>query len=127
MSSPIPNISVYSPGADITGQATGTIVGRTFVAISANRVATGNISVATATAAGRVAGVAKHDAVTGELVSIARGNSRVVKVTAAAAIAYGAEVEVGTAGKAITKTSGVAVGYAITGAASGADAEISLY
>ncbi|CAM3129265.1 hypothetical protein DFJ75_1700 [Williamsia muralis] len=127
MSTSLSNVSVYAPGADITAQATGTIVARTFVAISGNRAAGGNISVATATAGGRVAGVAKNDAATGELVSLARGNSRVVKVTADGAIAFGVEVEVGAAGKAKTKTSGVAVGYAVTGATSGADAEISLY
>lgn len=127
MSTSIPNISVYSPGADITAYATATVTARTFVAISGNRAAGGNISVAPAGAGVRVAGVAKHDAATGQLVSLARGNSRVVKVTADGAIAFGAEVEVGAAGKAKTKSTGIAVGYAITGAASGADAEISLY
>ena len=72
-------------------------------------------------------GVAASDAASGELVTIARGNSRVVKVTTAGIIAAGAEVEVGSAGKAVTLSAGVPVGYAITGAASGADAEISLY
>lgn len=123
----LPNISVYAPGADITAEAGGTITARTFVKIGGNRTAGGNISVVTATAAGRVCGVAANDAASGGLVTLARGNSRVVKVTTAGVIAAGAEVEVGTAGKAVTLASGVPVGYALTGAGSGADAEISLY
>ncbi len=59
--------------------------------------------------------------------TLIRGNSRVVKVTAGGSIAANAEVEVGANAKAVTKSSGVAVGYAITGASSGAVAEISLY
>ncbi|GJO43098.1 hypothetical protein DSM43518_04571 [Mycobacterium marinum] len=127
MSTTLTNISVYSPGQDITGEAGGSVTARTFLKINGDRTSGGNISVVTATAAGRVCGVAAGDAASGELVTIARGNSRVVKVTTAGIIAAGAEVEVGSAGKAVTLDSGVAVGYAMTGAASGADAEISLY
>lgn len=120
------NIGIYEPGADLTGVATGAITGKRFVAISGNR-SNGNIAVAHATAAGRVAGVSRWDAAIGQLVGVARGSSRVVAVTAAANIAAFAEVEVGTAGQAITKTSGVAVGYVVTAATSGGDAEVSLY
>lgn len=127
MSTTIPNPSVYDPGADITGEATGAVTARRFLAVSGNRVSGGNIAVAHATAAGRVCGVAATDAASGDLVTVVRGNSRVVKVTAGGAIAAFAEVEVGTAGRAVTKTSGVAVGYALTAAANNADAEISLY
>ena len=124
MSTILPNPRVYAPGADITAQATATVTARRFVAISGDRSADGNVSVAHATAGGRAFGVAKDDATTGELFGVARDG--VVKVRAGAAIAAGADVEVGTSGQAITKTSGVAVGYAITAAASGADAEIAL-
>ncbi len=55
-----------------------------------------------------------------------RGNSRVVKVIAAGAIAAGAEVQVGAGGTA-SPAAGMAVGYAITGAADGTVAEIALY
>lgn len=127
MSTTITNPSVYDPGNSITAEATANVTARTFLAISGNRVSGGNIAVATATAAGRVCGVAGNDASTGGLVTLVRGNSRVVKVTAGGNITAGAEVEVGSAGKVVTKASGVAVGYAITGASSGADAEISLY
>lgn len=119
-------IDVYSPGADLTAHASTDILAKSFVRISGNRI-DGNLSVAPAAAAGRIAGVARHDALAGDLVLLARGNSRVVKVTAGAAITAFAEVEVGADGKAITLASGKAVGYAVTGAASGADAQISLY
>lgn len=127
MSTVITNPSVYDPGADITALATATVTARRFLAISGNRSSGGNISVAPATAAGRTCGVAGNDAAPGELVRLVRGASRVVKVTASGAIAAGAEVQVGANGDAATKAAGVAVGYAITGAADGADAEISLY
>ncbi|KUH89801.1 capsid cement protein [Mycobacterium sp. IS-1556] len=127
MSTTIANPSVYEPGKDITGQATAAVTARRFLAISGNRTSGGNISVAPAAAGGRTCGVAATDAAVGELVRVVRGNSRVVKVTAEAAIAAFAEVQVGAAGQAITKAAGVGVGYAITGAAAGANAEISLY
>lgn len=127
MSITLTNPSVYDPGANITAEASATVTARRFLAISGNRASGGNLSVAPATAAGRTCGVAGNDAASGGLVTVVRGNSRVVQVTADGAITAFAEVEVGTAGKAKAKASGVAVGYAVTGAADGADAEISLY
>jgi hypothetical protein len=120
-------VGIYNPDENLTGEATATVTAKTFLQISGNRVSGGNIAVAPATAAGRTCGVARNDAASGELVTIARGNSRVVKVTANGTIAAFAEVQVGASGQAVTKSSGVAVGYALTGATSGADAEISLY
>ncbi|MDV7101660.1 DUF2190 family protein [Gordonia amicalis] len=124
MSTTITNARSYAPGADVSAEATAAVTGRRFVGISGSRASGGNISVAHATAGGRAFGVAKHDANTGELVGVARDG--IVWVRAAANIAAGADVEVGTAGQAITRTSGVAVGYAVTAAASGTDAEIAL-
>ncbi|MEC4763363.1 DUF2190 family protein [Mycobacterium sherrisii] len=121
------NAGIYDPGRDITGQATAAITAKTFLAITGNRTSRGNIAVATAAAAGRVCGVARNDAPSGGLVTIARGNSRVVKVTAGGAIAAFDEVQVGAGGTAVTLSSGVPVGYALTAAANGSDAEISLY
>lgn len=120
------NVGVYEPGRDITGRATAAVTGKRFLKISGNR-SNGNIAVAHADAAGRVCGVSKYDAASGAIVGVARGNSRVTHVTADGAIAAFAEVEVGATGKAKTKTAGIAVGYALTAAADGADAEISLY
>lgn len=120
------NVGVYEPGRNITGRASAAVTGKRFLAITGNR-SNGNIAVAHATAAGRVCGVSKYDAASGEIVGVVRGNSRVTHVTADGAIAAFAEVEVGTAGKAKALASGKAVGYALTAAADGADAEISLY
>src|SRR5690348_12731980 len=92
-------VGIYAPGDNITGEATATITAKTFLAISGNRTTGGNIAVAPATAAGRIVGVARSDAASGEVVSIARGGGRVVKVTAGGTIAAFAEVEVGSAGK----------------------------
>lgn len=127
MSTTIANPSVYDPGATITAQATAAVTAKRFLAISGNRTASGNISVAPAAPVGRTCGVAGNDAAVGELVRVVRGGGRVVRVTASGAIAAGAEVQVGANGTATTKAAGVAVGYAITGAADAADAEISLY
>jgi hypothetical protein len=128
VSTTIANPSVYDPGATITGQATAAVTAKRFLAISGNRTAGGNIAVAPAAAAGRTCGVAGNDAAVGELVRVVRGGGRVVRVTASGAIAAAAaEVQVGANGTATTLAAGVAVGYAITGAADAADAEISLY
>lgn len=119
--------TIYDPGCDITAVATAAVTARRFLAISGNRSASGPISVAPATAGGRICGVAGNTADSGAQVRVIRGASRVVWVEAGGNIAAGAEVEVGTNGKAVTLDEGAAVGYAITGATSGAPAEISLY
>ncbi|QNI06499.1 DUF2190 domain-containing protein [Mycobacterium kubicae] len=127
MSTTLTNPSVYDPGANITAEASSAVTARRFVAITGNRTTGGNIAVAHATAGGRICGVAGNDADSGALVNVVRGNSRVVKVAAGGSISAFAEVEVGTAGKAVTLSSGVAVGYALTAASNNTDAEISLY
>lgn len=127
MSTTIANPSVYDPGADITAQATAAVTARRFLAVSGNRTDGGNVAVAPAAAGVRACGVAGNDAAIGELVRVVRGNSRVVKVLASGAIAANDEVQVGANGTAATKAAGIAVGYAITGAADATDAEISLY
>jgi hypothetical protein len=67
-----------------------------------------------ATAASSTIGVSMNEAEAGEVLEIADG---IVMVEAGDAIVAGADVQVGTDGKAITKTTGVGVGVAITGAA----------
>lgn len=124
------NIGVYEPGQALTGHCTAAVTGKRFLKISGNRYTTdasNNISVAHADAGGRTFGVSEQDAASGKKVGVMRGNGRVTFVTASGAIAAFAEVEVGANGTAVTKSSGVAVGYAVTAAANGADAEISLY
>lgn len=127
MSTTLTNPSVYDPGANISAQASATVTARRFLLISGDRASGGNLAVAPATAAGRVCGVAGNDAASGELVTVVRGSSRVVKVSAGADISAFAEVEVGTGGTAVPLDEGVAVGYAVTGATNGGTAEISLY
>ena len=126
MSTIVHNPSVYDPGADVTAVATTPVVAQRFLAISGSRV-NGNVAVAPAAAAGRVFGVAGTDAAAGQLVRVVRGASRVVRVTAAGAIAAGAEVQVGADGKATAKAAGIAVGYVITAAVDGGEAHVSLY
>ncbi|OBA86765.1 DUF2190 domain-containing protein [Mycolicibacterium mucogenicum] len=121
------NPSIYDPGRDITGQATAPVIARRLVKISGNRAASGNLSVAPCAAGDRAFGVAGHPAATGELVRVVRGAGRVVLVTAAGAIAAGAEVQAAAGGTVATKAAGVAIGYAVTGAADATDAQISLY
>ena len=126
MSVVLTNVRVYKPGQDVTAEvSTGTVEVKKFVKIAGSRTSGGNLAVAQAAAGDRAFGVAAHDAGTGQLVHVARGG--VVKVVAAGAISAGAEVEVGAAGAAATKSTGIAVGYAVNGAADGADAEIALY
>ncbi|USC16219.1 capsid cement protein [Rhodococcus sp. 11-3] len=120
------NIGVYEPGQDISGRASAAITGKRFLKISGDR-SNGNVAVAHADAGGRICGVSGRDTAVGKLVDVKRGKDRVTFVTAGANIAAFAEVQVGTNGQAIPKDTGVAVGYAVTAATSGGDAEISLY
>lgn len=120
------NVAVYEPGQDISGRASAGVTGKRFLKISGNR-AGGNVAVAHADAGGRVCGVSGRDAASGELVRVMRGSGRVVFVTAGATLAAFQEVEVGANGVAVVKASGVAVGYAVTAATNGGDAEINLY
>jgi hypothetical protein len=129
-------ISYYSPGTDITGHVATAVTGKHFVKISANRQSGpalsdtsegGNVQIAPATAASRIFGVARWDGAVGDKVAVCCSPGEVVPVVAGGAIAAFDEVEVGTGATAVTKSSGVAVGYALSAAASGADAQIKLY
>lgn len=119
-------ISYKETGADVTGQASADVVGKRFLQITGNLQADGSVTVAHAAAGGRSCGVSKYDAVTGKKVGVARG-PKVVSVTAAGTIAAFAEVESDSSGRAVTKTSGVALGYVETGATNGNDARVVLY
>ena len=121
-------IPLYQPGKHITTAVATAVTGKTFVDISGATLnpATGAlISVAPATAAGKVLGVAAFDAAVGAQVPVI--GEGVVPVTAGAAITAGAEVEVGAGCKAITLASGKAVGRALTTAANNADVYVRLY
>ena len=125
MSTTIANPYSYSPGANITAEATAPVLARRFVKIAGNRTAAGNLAVAPAAAGDRAFGVAADDTSAGQLVHVARGG--VVKVIAAGAIAAGASVQVGAGSTVSTAAAGVVVGFAVTGAADGAVAEIAFY
>jgi len=123
------NVGIYEPGRDLTGRASTAVTGKRFLKITGNRASGGNIAVAHADAGGRVCGVSKYDAAVGAVIGVARGNSRVTFVAtppAGTALAAFAEVEVGANGTAVARTTGIAVGYTVTGTTVGADAEVSL-
>ncbi|TFV90399.1 capsid cement protein [Blastococcus sp. CT_GayMR16] len=124
------NVGVYEPGVDLTCHASAAVTGKRFVSITGNRQTAdngGNITVAHTGAGAKAFGVSKYDAASGGKVGVMRGNSRVTYVNCAANLAAGQDVESDASGRAIVKASGVAVGFAVTAATSGADAEISLY
>lgn len=120
-------IPLYRPGHDLTAVTTGAVTGKTFVDYSAG-ITTGLPSVNTATAAGKVAGVAAFDAASGARVAFMRGKGMVVPMTCGAGgVTALAEVEVGANGRPVTAASGVKVGRALSTAAAGAEILIELY
>jgi hypothetical protein len=130
-------VPFYEPGDAITGCPTVAVVGCRFVAISAARITAagatkGLVSIAPATAAGRVFGVAARDAAIGVPVKVIRKRGTVVPVLASnATISAFAEVEVvgsgASAGTVKALASGVAVGYVIDDCAANGLAQVSLY
>ena len=122
---PFPEVRLYEPGRDVTAEATAAVTLKKFVKIAGDRATGGNIAVPVAAAGDRAFGVAGENAGIGELVRVVRGG--IVKVIAGADITAAAEVQVGAGGTVITKAAGIAVGYAITGATSGHDAQIVLH
>lgn len=115
----------YNDGSDITCYATAPVSGKTFVTYS-GEMNRDLITVATATAGGAVAGVAKYDADADTAVGVARGASRIITITAGAQLAAGDKVEVGDGGKAVPQESGDIVGFAVAPAQANTDALISL-
>lgn len=103
-------LSAYEiPGMQYSLPAGEDIARRRFVSV--NSSSEGVI----ATAASSAIGVSMNQAADGEVLDIADG---IVMVEAGAAITAGSSIEVGTNGKAVTNTSGVGIGIALTGAAS---------
>lgn len=122
-------IPLYRPGADLTCLTTAAVTGKRFVELSADTLvsSTGALaSVAHATAAGPALGVAEYDAAITTRVPVIRGKGAIVPVAAAGTIAYGAYVEVGTAGKVVTIASGVKVGRALQAGTNNNDVLIEL-
>lgn len=122
------SIVFWRPGADITGTATAAVTGRRFVAISGDKQADGTYSIAPAAAGGRAIGVAMQDAAIGGKTNVIRGAKTVAEVEAGAALTAFAEVESDATGRAVPRTTGVALGVVMTAQATvGAAAEVSLY
>jgi hypothetical protein len=120
------DVHVYAPGRNITGEASAPVAAKTFLGIAGDRTMGGNLSVATATAGGRVFGVAAYDAATGQLVGVARGG--VVRViTGAVALGAGVAVASDAAGHAVAAGSGIAAGFTVAASAIGADAQVALF
>lgn len=115
----------FNPGTDLTAIAATDISGKTFVAYGGPMVR-GNITVRPAAAGQPVAGVAKYDAKTDQLVGIARGSGRVLTITTTAMLKAGDPVEVGDGGRATKATTGTVVGWAADDAEANTDALISL-
>lgn len=118
-------IERYPSGRQVTCRATSAVTGKRFVKVSGNR--TDNlISVAPCTAGAKAFAVAVKDAASGENVGTF-GVGFIVPVTCGATVTAGTQVECDSSGRAIPLASGIACGYATTGASSGADADIRLY
>ena len=118
------------PGARVTVKAvTAAVTGGRFVCpANLERLTTdygNNFQVVTATAAGPAIGVAAHDMNVGEA-GTCIGNGAIVPIISDGAIAGGARVEVGTAGKVKAFGSGVPVGVAMSHSADTEVAEIKL-
>ncbi len=123
-------IPLYRPGGDLTVTVgAGGVVGKTFVNISAAvNPADGTLAtVVTATAAGLTTGVAVRDQAAGGKVAIVRTPGAVVPVTAGGNIAVGAEVEVGSNGRAVTIAAGKPRGRAWTAGSNNNDVYVELY
>lgn len=136
-------VPFYNPDDTLTAITTAAVTGKRMVDISATRSSGpgipataqigasdptegGNYKVAHCAAGAKAFGVAEYDAASGAQVGVIREG--IVPVTSGAAIAAGAQVEVGANGKVITLATGIAVGKNLaTVAGADVDAEIALY
>lgn len=128
---------LYEDATHLPCKASANVTGKTCVDISGNRdsgpglaatgATAGTYQVAPCAAGALAFGVAEFDALAGQMVTVARTPGMVVPITCSAAIAAGAEVEVGAGGTVIPHAAGIVIGRCLTGAANGADAEIALY
>lgn len=121
-------IPYFRPGVDVPCSAKGAVSGRTFVAFDSwpdpgpafpGASPDNNINVKTAVAATRAFGVAGWDAADKAKLTVIREG--IVPVIAGAAIAAGAEVEVGANGRAVTLAAGRPAGIALRAAGANGD------
>lgn len=130
-------IPFYEEGTRPTGHCEAAVTGKRFVAISddiqgtgspglTDAVTGGNIVISPCAAGAKAFGVASWDGAIGAKVTVLRA-PLIVPVTAQGAINAGAEVEVGTNGRALTIGAGIAAGVCLNTVADGEDAMIALY
>lgn len=127
----------YEPGDNITGHTTTAVLAGRFAELKGRQSggspglsssANGGNYLTTYPAAGKKAdGVYLTNAAQGTKTTVRGAPGAVFPVTTGGVIADGDEVEVGAAGVAIKLATGIAVGKAMVGAASGGTAEIRLY
>lgn len=117
---------LFRPGAEVTALTTAAVTGKRFVGVSATRdTVTGLVKVAHATGGTKPFGVAAADIASGKPGLVQRGG--ILFVTAGGAITAGAAIEVDNVGRAVTRSTGVAVGVALeTVAGAGLDVLVSL-
>ena|SRR5256885_2358251 len=131
---------LYEPGAAITAEAVGAVVGKRFVRINGakeagstltpsgpDQTSGGNVLVDQALTAGQQPfGVADRDAAIGQKFGVLRGGV-VPMECGAAGLAAGAEVQADVDGRPVTKAAGIGVGTALTAAAVGTEVMIALH
>lgn len=117
---------LFRPGAEVTVQTTTAVTGKRFVGVSATRdTVTGLVQVAAPAAGSAPFGVAAADIASNTIGLVQRGG--ILFVTAGGAITAGAAIEVDNVGRAVTRSTGVAVGVALeTVAGAGLDVLVSL-
>lgn len=130
-------IPLYDDGDYLPCVASAAVIGRRFVAVSGNRSADGNLTVAhaDASAGAKVLGVAQFDADPADAedghVTVAAGVNLIVPVTAAAALVAGDSVTSDATGQAVAVAGAAgtvqhAAGVVVDAAAAGADAFVRL-
>lgn len=119
-------VTAYDPGHDVTCRASAPVTAGRLVAVSGG-LADGNIAVGPVAAGAAAFGIARASVAAGELVPVARGASRIARLTAGGAVTAGAEVEATATGTVVTATTGAKVGRAVSTAANGAEVLVSLY
>lgn len=116
--------------SDVTFQATAAVTGKRFVSPSATFTSGpglsstsegSNLRMAHTTAAAKAFGVAAYDVASGAKGRVIGTPGRIVPVTAGGAVTAGAQVEVGTTGKAVVLASGIPAGLAVSTSAADGD------
>lgn len=121
-------IPYKEPGGRVTGRASAAVTGKRFVQPSAVANADGTYPVAHSGAGDPALGVSGWDAAIDASVPVIRGSRTILPVEAGAVVAVGAEVESDATGRAVTLSTGKALGLALSAAGeAGDDLVVDLY